>query len=320
MKKLVFILILLFALSETKAQHYPWFTQYRSNMNMFNPGFCGTKRFLDFRLFYRNQWTGYKGAPKTYAASLNMRYGDGKIGTGGYFFNDEIGPFKTTHASLTFAYHLRFDDVELSFGLQGNYMQQTFNGTKVTLHNQVDRSISLFESSKTTAIDGSFGLVLLNDRFYFAVGGNNLLGKEMPYYYASTPTSIGKFKNEASYSIGAGYNYSDNPNYTFENSVMALYTSGVPIYIDYTLRLHINKVLLTGVSVRLKDAVALHLGFNIKNQFQVAYSYDIVTSPLRKYESGSHEISIVFSSNLGRDQVRRGFNGRFLKQKFQYLL
>ncbi|HRD39681.1 MAG TPA: type IX secretion system membrane protein PorP/SprF, partial [Bacteroidia bacterium] len=68
------------------------------------------------------------------------------------------------------------------------------------------------------------------------------------------------------------------------------------------------------------DAVALHLGFNIKNQFQVAYTYDYVTSPLRKYQSGSHELSIVFSSDLGRNQQKRGFNGRFLKQKFQYLL
>lgn len=288
-------------------------------MYMYNPAFCGTKRFIDFRLFYRYQWAGYTGAPKTYAASLNMRYNDGKLGTGVFFFNDEIGPFKNSYAALTFAYHLKFDDVELSVGAQGSYMQQIFNGTKVTLHNQVDRSIDLLASSKTTAYDGSFGIVLLNDRFYLGAGMNNLIGAEM-MHFSGSPAHLGKYKNEPSYSIGAGFNYAENPNYTFENSLMALYTAGVPIYIDYTLRLHINKVLLTGFSIRFKDAIALHLGFNIKNQFQVAYSYDLVTSPLSKYNYGSHEISLVFSSNLGRDQKRRGFNGRFLKQKFQYLL
>ena len=320
LKKTVLIFITFFVLTQTKAQQYPWFTQYRSNMYMFNPAFCGTKRFLDFRLFYRNQWTGYKGAPKTYAASLNMRYGDGKLGTGIFFFNDEIGPFKNTYAALTFAYHLKFDDVELSIGFQGNYMQQIFNGTKVTLHNQVDKSINLFESSKTTGFDGSFGLVLINDRFYFGVAGNNLIGAEMTHTYAGDPFYKGKYKNEANYCVGAGFNYAENPNFTFENSVMTLYTAGVPFYLDYTLRLHIKKVLLTGISVRLKDAIAAHLGFNIKNQFQVAYSYDLLTSPLRQYQSGSHEISIVFSSDLGRNKVRQGFNGRFLRQKFQYLL
>lgn len=320
MRKSIFIFALLISALAANAQQFPWYTQYRSNLYMFNPGFCGTKRFVDLRLFYRYQWAGYKGAPKTYAATFNMRLMEGKVGTGLIFFNDEIGPFKNTNASLSFAYHLKFDDVELSIGLQGSYMQQLFNGTKLTLHNQADQSINLLASSKTTAYDGSFGLVLINDRFYLGVGGINMLGKEMNHTYYNTPGFLGKYKNEAAYSVAAGYNYAENPNYTFENSLMALYTSGVPIYIDYTLRLHINKILLTGFSIRFKDAVALHLGFNIKNQFQVAYTYDYVTSPLRKYQSGSHELSIVFSSDLGRNQQKRGFNGRFLKQKFQYLL
>lgn len=319
MKKTVLIFLLLCGFVGANAQQDPWYTQYRSNMYMFNPGFCGTKRFIDFRMFYRYQWAGYKGAPKTYAASFNMRYNDGKIGTGAFFFNDEIGPFKNTYAALTFAYHLKFNDVELSFGAQGAYMQQIFDGTKVTLHNHIDRSIDLYSASQNTAYDGSFGIVLLNDRFYLGASMNNLLGAEI-IHFSGDPTHLGKYKNETSYCIGAAYNYAENENYTFENSIMALYTVGVPIYVDYTLRLHINKILLTGFSFRFNDAFALHLGVNIKNQFQIAYSYDIVTSSLSKYNNGSHEISIVFSSNLGREQKRRGFNGRFLKQKFQYLL
>ena len=286
---------------------------------MFNPAFCGTKRFLDFRMFYRNQWTSFAGAPKTYAASLNMRLSEGKVGLGGFAFNDEIGPFKTTYAGLTFAYHLKFDDVELSFGVQGIYMNQSFNGSKVTLHNSIDNTIDLATTSTIKGNDGSAGIVLINDRFYLGIGANNLIGKEM-FYYENNPPYKAKYKNEPSYNIGAAYNYAEDPNFTFENSVMALYTSGVPIYFDYTLRLHIQQVLLTGISFRVKDAIALHLGVTIKNKLQIAYSYDIITSPLRKYNHGSHELSLVFSSNMGRDQKKRGFNNRFLRQKFQYLL
>jgi type IX secretion system PorP/SprF family membrane protein len=319
LKKTVIILIALGTFISANAQMYPWFTQYRSNMFMYNPAFCGTKRFIDARLFYRNQWTGYKGAPKTYAATLNMRYANGKMGTGISFFNDEIGPFKNTLIAFTLAYHLKFDDVELSVGLQGNYLEQIFNGTKITLHNQIDKGINQYISDKQKMYDGGIGLVLLNDRFYLGLAANNLVGNQM-VHYAGDPFYKGKYQNVPSFCIGAGFNYADNPDYTFENSVMALYTSGVPFYFDYTLRLHIQKSLLTGISIRLQDAVALHLGFNVKNQFQVAYSYDIITSPLKKYSGGSHEISVVFSSNLGRDEKKRGFNGRFLKQKFQYLL
>jgi type IX secretion system PorP/SprF family membrane protein len=286
---------------------------------MYNPAFCGTKRVLDFRLFYRNQWDGFAGAPKTYAASLNFRLAEGKVGLGGFAFNDEIGPFKTTYAGGTFAYHIKLDDIELSFGVQGIYMNQTFNGSKVTLHNSVDRAIDLTNSSTVKGTDGSVGLLLVNDRFYLGIGVNNIISREF-LHYEKNPPYKGKYKNEPSYTVGAAYNYAENENYTFENSVMALYTSGVPIYFDYTLRLHIQKVLLTGISIRVKDAIALHLGVTVKNKLQIAYSYDIITSPLKKYNQNSHEISLVFSSNMGTDKKKHGFNNRFLKQKFQYLL
>lgn len=302
------------------AQQYPWFTQYRSNLYMFNPGFCGTRRLVDFRMFYRNQWVGYNGAPKTYAASLNFRYFKGRLGTGAYVFRDEIGPFITTNAALTFAYHLKFDDVELSVGAQGHYLAQTFNGNKVTLHNQIDRGINQYASDNSHAFDGSFGAVLYNDRFFFAVGANNIVGSEM-VYYKNDPSHKGTFKNEATYSIGAGYNYSENKDFIFENSIMALYTTGVPFYLDYTLRVHVKNSLFAGFSFRPKDAVAFHLGATIKNSLQIAYSYDILFTPLAPYQKGTHEVKLVFSTNAGTDNKRRhGFNKQFIHQKYQYML
>lgn len=248
-----------------------------------------------------------------------MRLAEGKVGLGGFAFNDQIGPFKTVYAGGTFAFHIKMDDIELSFGVQGVYMNQTFNGSKVTLHNSVDKSIDLASSSTIKGGDGSVGLLLINDRFYLGIGANNLLGKEMTYYQGD-PFYKGKYKTEPSISLGAAYNYAENQDYTFENSLMALYTSGVPIYFDYTLRLHIKQILVTGVSIRVKDAIALHLGLSLKNKVQIIYSYDVVTSPLKKYHQNSHEISFVFSSNMGRDEKQKGFNKRFLRQKFQYLL
>jgi type IX secretion system PorP/SprF family membrane protein len=320
MKRILYTLLLSVCCWQfANAQQYPWFTQYRSNLYMFNPAFCGTKRILDFRMFYRNQWTGYEGAPKTYAASLNLRYAKGRLGTGGFVYRDQIGPFVSTYAALTFAVHLRMEDIEVSAGVQANYVSQTFDGTKITMHDQIDRSINQYAADKAHCYDGSFGLVAYNDRFFFGLAANNLIGSQMTYYI-NDPFYKGKFKNEGNYSLSVGYNYSENPQYVFENSIMALYTAGVPLYFDYTLRLHVRNKFFGGVSIRLKDAIALHLGVTIQNNLQIAYSYDILTSPLRKYQYGSHELKLIFSTNMGKDQKRRGLNGKFLHQKFQYLL
>ena len=314
-----FILVFIVCASVIEAQQYPWWTQYSSQPTLINPGFCGTKRLVDARLSYRNQWTGFDGAPKTYALSINSRLLKGKLGVGGFLFKDDIGPFRNFSSALTLAYHLKFPDSEFSFGVQGNYLSQQFIGTEITVRNQQDKALNLYSPDKSKAFETSAGFVYYNDRFHLGFSGNNLASSAFEYYKTDTLRK-GKFKNVPHYSLSAGYNFADNIDYTFENTVMVIYIPGVPSIFDYTMRLHIKKMLMAGFSFRLKDAVALQLGCTIKNDVQVSYSYDIVTSPLRTYQKGSHELKIVFSSNLGTDKRKRGFNNRFLKQRFQYLL
>lgn len=274
---------------------------------------------MDVRVNYRNQWTGYDGAPKTYALAINSRLLKGKLGLGGFIFKDDIGPFKNFAGNITAAYHLKFPDSELSFGIQGNIMSQRFDGTDITLRNQQDNSVNQYIQDKSRNFDGSFGIVYYNDRFHLGVGANNIAGAVFEYYKEDDKKK-GKFTNVPHYNISAGYNWADNLDFVFENTVLAVYVPSVPFSFDYNLRLHIKKQLMAGLDFRFNDAIALQLGFTLKDRIQISYSYDFVTSPLRTYQKGSHEIMVIFSSNLGTDKRKRGFNGRFLKQRFQYLL
>lgn len=313
------ILFFTFSFGYLFSQQYPWWTQYKINQTLYNPAFCGTKRLVDIRLNYRNQWTGYDGSPKTYALALNTRLWKGRVGVGGFIFKDDIGPFKKINSSITGAYHLKFPDSELSFGVQGNYMVQRFNGNDITLRNQQDKAINQFIEDKQSTFDGSFGLLYFNDRFHLGVGANNIAGSSFEYY-KNDSLKKGIYTNAAHYNISAGFNWADDIDYTFENSIFASYVPGVPFAFDYTLRFHMKQQLIAGVSFRLNDAIALQLGYTIQEKFQISYSYDIVTSPLRKYQSGSHELTLIFSSNLGTDKRRRGFDKRFTKQRYQYLI
>lgn len=313
------ILFFTFSFGYLFSQQYPWWTQYKVNQTLYNPAFCGTKRLVDIRINYRNQWTGYDGSPKTYALALNARLWKGRVGVGGFIFKDDIGPFKKINSSITGAYHLKFPDSELSFGVQGNYMVQRFNGNDLTLRNQQDKAINQFIEDKQSTFDGSFGLLYFNDRFHLGVGANNIAGSSFEYY-KNDSLKKGTYTNVAHYNISAGFNWADDIDYTFENSIFASYVPGVPFAFDYTLRFHMKQQLIAGVSFRLNDAIALQLGYTIQEKFQISYSYDIVTSPLRKYQSGSHELTLIFSSNLGTDKRRRGFDKRFTKQRYQYLI
>jgi type IX secretion system PorP/SprF family membrane protein len=291
-----FILIFIAVSFSVSAQQYPWWSQYRSNQTLFNPAFCGTKRLVDVRINYRNQWTGFEGSPKTYALSLNSRLLKGKIGLGGFIFKDDIGPFKNINSSLTAAYHLKFADSEISFGVQGNYIKTKFNGNDITLRNQQDKAINQYIEDKAGNFDGSVGLLYYNDRFHLGIGANNIVGATFEFYKDDS-LKKGKYSNVAHYNLSAGFNYADDPDFTFENSILAVYVPGVPFSFDYTLRLHMKKQLIAGFSFRLNDAIALHLGYTIQEKIQISYSYDILTSLLRKYQNGTHELTLIFSSN-----------------------
>lgn len=319
MKKTVFIILFLTSFGIAKSQQYPWWTQYRGQQYMLNPGFCGGKRIFDARLNYRNQWTGYDGAPKTYALSINSSLLKKQLGVGGFIFQDNIGPFRSTVGSVTLAYHLKFSDSKLSFGIQGNFMSQKFVGTDISLRNQQDNAVNQYLTDKTNNFDGSFGIVYYNDRFHVAVGANNMLGSEFEYY-KNDSIKKGKYKNVPHYTVSAGYNWAEDPNLIFQNSLMAVYTDGMPFVLDYTLRLHIKQQLIAGIGIRIKDAISLQLGYTLMDQIQIVYSYDFITSPLRKYQSGSHELQLVYSTNFGLDGKKRGLNKEFVRQKFQYLL
>jgi len=103
--------------------------------------------------------------------ALNSRLWKGRVGVGGFLFRDDIGPFKTLASSLTAAYHLKFADSELSFGVQGNYIKQRFNGSDVTIRNHNDKAIDKYVEDRAGGFDGSFGLLYYNDRFHLGVGG-----------------------------------------------------------------------------------------------------------------------------------------------------
>ena len=65
LKKIIFIGILLLIGAKSEAQQLPIYSQYMFNDYVINPGVAGTLDYIPLKMTYRNQWTGFNGAPKT---------------------------------------------------------------------------------------------------------------------------------------------------------------------------------------------------------------------------------------------------------------
>jgi type IX secretion system PorP/SprF family membrane protein len=318
MKKYLLVFIFFYTLAfSVIGQQLPFYTQHSSNSFILNPGSTGVKRLIDARINYRQQWTGYEGAPRTASIGLNSRFFHGKMGTGLSIVQDETGPIKKLNFAGSYAYHIQFPDCELSAGLSGNVTQSTLVGSKITLHNSQDQAIDQSLTNSTFSEDMGVGIYLYNDRFHVGVSVLQPLQSKAEFYKNDT-LKKGLIKDAIHLNVSLGYNYSENPDYIWQSTLFSSYVNGAPLLLDYTLLLHYKEKIFGGFSIRLGDATAFHIGCSFLNDFQVSYSYDFVISGLRAYNSGSHEITLVYSTDLFRSKHGK-VNDRFLRQKYGYL-
>lgn len=322
MKRLFLIIGICSVSVLTKAQQYPFMTQYRGHLYVFNPAFSGTKRWIDARAFYRQQWMGFSGSPVTAALSFNIRYFKGKLGSGFMVFNDKIGPFVNSYFSGNAAYHIKMSDTELSFGFALAYTVFGINPSLISLRHTLDAAVDVSSSLvRQKKLEGTFGVLYYNDRFFLSLSMLQLFGADYKFTYSNPGFFKGNYTNENQIILGAGYNFGENPDFVFENTFWVMSGKAMPLFLDYSLRLHIRKTLITGFSIRPGNAFAFHIGLNVMDKVQITYSYDLLLSKLKTAQQGSHEINLVFSIDKAETNYKKGgVNKKFLRQKYQYLL
>ena len=325
LKKIILIAILLLSLpfvhgwgGDSYAQQMPYYTQFKNSSFMLNPAVAGTQGTLYASTCYRMQWVGYDDAPRTSGVSVNGRLFEGKLGAGLYMMQDEVGPSKQTNYGASCAFHLRFPDCEFSTGLAGNFGKYTLMGNKMLIHNSQDPSIDQTANHTANVSDASAGIYLYNDRFHIGFSAMHLL-QSRAEFFQNDSVKKGFVKYATQVYSTLGYNYSQNPDFVFENTLFVNYVTAVPLMIDYTLRVHYRGKVFAGVSVRLRDAIAIHVGATIMERFQVAYSYDILVSKFRNYSSGTHEIVLKYSFTKGIDDKNNPKIKKFAHQKYSNL-
>jgi type IX secretion system PorP/SprF family membrane protein len=183
----------------------------------------------------------------------------------------------------------------------------------------IDNAIDLAAMQKKTVFDASAGAFLYNDRFHIGLSVLDLGESTVNYYPPADTVHKTKISIVPHIYGSVGYNWSGDADWVWENSLQVVYAQANPITIDYNLRIHYLQKVFGGIAFRLHDAVAFQAGFTVREEFHVSYSYDFITSPLRQFQSGSHEIMLVWSSNIGKGKGKKYDNNRFKRQKYGFM-
>jgi type IX secretion system PorP/SprF family membrane protein len=303
MKKIIFYIYMAVLPISISAQQLPFYTQYMVNDFSLNPAVAGTKDFNEVLLNFRNQWTGFNDAPVTQTASLHANLHK-NVGVGGLLFNDMTGPISRSGIQLAYSYIIPFKgDHKLSFGLAGLLYQHVIDKDKLTLDQQGDIAVQGGKQRNMLG-DAVFGMYYKKENLFAGFSAPQLFQSKLDI----NPQQAEKLnKLSRHYYLNAGYDIEIGPDVIIQPSALMKAMSAVPVQVDGNIKFMYRRIFWVGASYRSSDAMIVLTGVQY-NGFLLAYSYDATLSSIKKYSTGSHEITLGMQFNQGKKKSKASYN------------
>lgn len=279
-------------------------SQYMVNAFAINPAAAGTKTFAPLVLDVRRQWTGIREAPVGQHISYHTNVSK-QFGVGGYLFNDVAGPSRRTGFMAALSTQLQMNRTTyVSFGVGASLSQYVFDRDKLVTEEANDPTVFNYTTNLLIP-DLSGGVKIFGQNYHVGFSMFNLLQTKVDLFDVMTPVT--NDLQRTIYLTGSYvYTLSEQGGLYLEPSAVARVMFNAPFTFDLNLRLMHESGVWVGASYRFKDAIALMIGY-AGPKIGISYSYDINTSALNDYNSGSHEITLTYKGKNKYGQ--RDFGG-----------
>ena len=317
MKRVLYLLILLGVCpTEGKAQQVPLYSQYMLNGFLLNPAVAGSEGYTAVNLTAREQWVGFANSPGTYALSFQTRLiknsynsrgsslkrrrtkgsGSGKVGLGGYLFNDKNGAVSRTGLKFSYAYHINFSYSQLSFGLSLIGYQFRLDEDLISLENPGDEL--WLGASKAVFIPDADAGVYYSTRDYW-------LGFSVDQLFESTlkigDSGYDQYKMERNYYLMGGYDFQIRRDIILTPSTLIKYAENGKLQLEIDGKLFYQQSYWAGLGYRTGSALIVMAGVSV-DKLVFGYAFDIGLNSIMKYSYGTHEFTFIakFGDNVGR--------------------
>ncbi|MBP4139517.1 PorP/SprF family type IX secretion system membrane protein [Flavobacterium geliluteum] len=311
MKKTLLFISFLFYISSMSAQQDPEYTHYMYNMSVVNPAYAtGTAAMLNVGGLYRTQWVGAVGAPKTFTFFGHTALSD-KIELGASLISDDIGDGakKENNFYADFAYVLKLAGRhKFSFGIKAGFtsLQTNFNGFVLQSGN-VATDLAFAENINVTRPNIGVGAYYFTDTYYVGFSVPNLLNGK----HIEEKSGINAYGAEEIHGfLTAGYVFKISEDFKLKPAFMSRFVGGSPFSLDVTANVLYRDKFELGAAYRIDDAMSVLMNINITPSLRVGYAYDRTLSNLGQFNSGTHEIMLLFNLDLlgkGYDKSPRFF-------------
>ncbi|MFY0254571.1 type IX secretion system membrane protein PorP/SprF [Chitinophaga sp. 30R24] len=307
MNKILIALFFILCGVSVSAQQDAQFSQYMFNGIYVNPAYAGYREQWNIHAFYRNQWTNYPGAPKTFSVAADGAVSDGRVGLGFQAMNDQLGASNNTSWYATYAYRIPLDEAgasRLSLGISGGFIQQHMNISALQA-SSVDIDPVILNGRKDALLpDARFGVYYNRERFFAGLSANNLL----THTFQKSDALKEYLPMKPHFYFTAGGLVPMSEQLVLKPSILIKEDRAGPTSVDLNAFLLINEKLWLGGSYRtaflkksnLKEgltkpaAIALMAEFFVNEKLRIGYAYDLTLNSTVANNYPTNEISLSY--------------------------
>jgi len=295
-RTILFILVFSLPLDLT-GQTRPLSSLHNLDKLAFNPAFAGNQGALSATALYRNQWTGFKDAPKNYSFSVHAPIYNDRMGLGMLVQNNSVGIFRETNLMAMYAYSMELSNGKLALGL--GFGATMYNIAWNELVSSTGGDMLLIKDPESAAIPNFSIGTYYNTRNYF-------IGFSIPFLLSREADEMtGEY--QVAYNLSSnnlhltgGYTFQLNPQVKISPSLLFKYQPNSTVQIDCNFQVALQDRISLGLGYRNQNTLIALCEVQLNSQLRMAYAYDFDLSPLGKYKGGSHEIGINYIFSFER--------------------
>ena len=300
MKKIIAIIVVILCTISTKAQQDPQYTQYMYNMNVLNPAYAGSNEALNLNFLARTQWVGFEGAPETLTLSMHAPVGK-NIGAGLSVIVDKLGPVEEQNIYGDISYTLNVsNNAKLALGIKAGYTFYNLCIPCLRTTSPDDQSFNNNVANKTFPNFG-VGAFYYTDKFYAGVSVPNLL---QSFHFDKSGGQVTRASEEKHYFVTTGYVFDISQDLKFKPSTMIKAVEGAPLSVDFSGNVLFYDKFEAGLSYRLDESFSALINVRVGESLRIGYAYDHTLTNLEQFNSGSHEVLLLFNFDFDRVKIK----------------
>jgi len=330
MKKLFLSLFIIgWVVELTYSQQLPLYSQYAYNKYLINPAHAGSDGFTSFTISAREQWIGYKGAPRTYSFSFqsrvlkdeyklrkglfsgeNIKYvpkTDGRVGFGAYLYSDMNGLVYRTGIATSYSYHAwLYDYTQFSLGLGLSAYHLRIAATEQSFEDPSEPWLNDNMRKGVIVPDVDFGMYLLNPHFDIGFSAQQILGASVKF-----GPDLEAYRNywmDRHYYIFGSYSFEVGVKTIIQPQLLFKMSEQVRPQVDIGATYIYDNTFWFGLHYRTESAFIGTIRLKVwpsrvmMQTVYIGYAFDYTTNQIQRCTYGSHEM--VISLKFGASDKR----------------